>query len=477
MTGARLAGPLLLAATVAVSAQAPDRSRPPVPGDPPELRLPPIQQGELSNGLPVWLVEAREVPIVQVDLLVRAGAADDPVDAFGVARMTATMLDEGAGGLSALELADAIEFLGASLTIGGGFDSTTIRLNTPVARLGDALPLLADVALRPSFPQEDLDRIREERLTDLLQTRDNPAALVTPAFNRVVFGPEHRYGISATGTEATLSAMTRQDLIDFHAAYFQPGNAVLVVVGDTTMDAVRPLLEDAFGVWRDERPVVHTHVAEAPQLVERQVYLLDVPGAAQSQIHIGWVGVSRSTPDYFALEVLNTVLGGSFTSRLNQNLREEHGYTYGAGSGFQMRRSAGVFVAAAGVQTDATAAALTEFFNEFTAILDPVPDKELTGAKNYRALRFPGDFETLRELSGHLQEQIVYDLPADYFERYVANIQAVTAADVQRAAERHIQPSRFAVVVVGDLVRIEDEVRALDLGPVTVMSVEEALGN
>jgi zinc protease len=186
--------------------------------------------------------------------------------------------------------------------------------------------------------------------------------------------------------------------------------------------------------------------------------------------------VARDTPDYFALEVLNTVLGGSFTSRLNQNLREAHGYTYGAGSAFQMRLAPGVFLAAAGVETSATAPALTEFFNEFRGMLDAVPNDELENAKRYLALGFPGEFETLRGMTGHLEELVVYGLRDDWFDAYVAQVEAVTAADVLRAAERHIQPLRFAVVIVGDRARIEDEVRALDLGPVDVMSVDEALG-
>ena len=478
MTTVRLTALVVWAAAALLGAQeAPDRSRPPVPGEPPELQLPPIQKGALSNGLAVWLIESHEVPIVQVNLLVRAGAGDDPADRFGAADLTAAMLDEGAGGLSALEIADAIEFLGATLRTSGGFDSIAVQLNAPGARLADALPVMADVALRPTFPEADLERLRQERLTDLLQARDDPTAIVGPAFSRVVFGTRHRYGISAIGTEATLTAMTQQDLIDFHAAFFHPSNAVLVVVGDTTLDAALPLLEPAFARWPDTGAVARAPVPTASQLTEREVHMVDVPGAEQSQIRIGWVGVPRSTPDYFALDVLNTVLGGSFTSRLNQNLREEHGYTYGAASAFQMRRSAGAFLAAAGVQTDATAAALTEFFAEFRAILDPVPADELEASKNYLALGFPGGFETLRELSGNVEELILYDLPDTHFEEYVASVQAVTAADVQRAAERYIKPLRFAVVIVGDLARIEDEVRALELGPVHVLSVEEALGN
>jgi predicted Zn-dependent peptidase len=216
-------------------------------------------------------------------------------------------------------------------------------------------------------------------------------------------------------------------------------------------------------------------VPAAAQVARGQIYIVDKPDAEQSQIRIGWVGVPRSTPDYFPLLVLNTVLGGSFTSRLNQNLREQHGYAYGASSGFDMRLSAGPFVAAAGVQTDKTAEALREFFNELNAIGKPIAEDELAKAKNYVALGFPAEFETSSDLSRRLEELIVYRLPESYFEGYVENVQAVTSEAVQEAAARYIQPSRFAVLVVGDRRTIEPGIRALDLGPVQVLSVDEAL--
>ena len=213
-------------------------------------------------------------------------------------------------------------------------------------------------------------------------------------------------------------------------------------------------------------------VPNAPQLGKRQVYLVDKPEAAQSQIRIGWVGVARSTPDYAVLEVLNTVLGGSFTSRLNQNLREKNGYAYGANSGFDMRLSAGPFLAAAGVQTDKTGDAVREFFNELNGILTPVPAEELAKAKNYVALGFPGEFETTGDMARKLEELVVYNLPEATFSNFVPSVTAVTAADLQRAAARFIQPEKMAVVVVGDLKVIEGPIRALNLGPVTILAVD-----
>lgn len=457
-------------------AQAPDRSRPPAVGAPPALVLPAVERRTLQNGVPVWIVETHDVPLVQVDLVVLAGSADDPAGRYGVASMTAAMLDEGAGSRSALELADTLEFLGANLATASGFDNSAIRLNVPVARLGDALPVMADVALRPTFPAPDLERLRQERLTALLQARDSPDAIAQRAFTRFVFGATHRYGTSAVGTESSVRALTVDDLRTFHRAYYQPANAALVVTGDVRTDAVMPLLERAFGSWQNASPAPRVQIPPAPQLAKGQIYLIDKPGAAQSVIQLGWVGVPRSTPDYFTIQVLNTILGGSFSSRLNRNLREEHGYAYGAGSGFDMRLSGGAFLARASVQTDKTAEALKEFFNELRGIsAAPVPAEELSRAKNFVALGFPGEFETSSDRARKLEELIIYRLPETYFERYVANVQGVTAAAVQKAAATYVQPSRFAVVIVGDRQKIEAGIRATNLGPIQLMTVDQAL--
>jgi predicted Zn-dependent peptidase len=469
---------LFLFACVTLAAQtAPDRSKPPALGAVPQLKLPAIQKRALSNGLPVWLIEAHEVPLVQVTLLLKSGSSDDPAGKYGLASLTAAMLDEGAGSRSALEIADEIDFLGADLGTSSSFDASAVRLGVPVARLSQALSVMADVALRPTFPDAELERVRQERLTDLLQARDDAATVAPMAFARQLFGPSHRYGTGAIGTTSTIKGFTTSDLKSFHAAAYQPANATLIVVGDLTADNVVPQLEKQFGSWRaGSTAPSHTTVPMAPQPAQRQIVLVDMPGAEQSQVRIGWVGVPRSAPDYFPLQVLNTILGGSFTSRLNQNLRETHGYSYGASSRFDMRLSAGPFFAGAGVQTDKTAEALREFFNELTAIGKPIPADELAKAKNYVAFGFPSNFETIGDFSAQIEQQIVYGLPDSYYADYVKNIQAVTAEAVAKAAATYIQPQRFLVVVVGDRKAIEPGIRALNLGMVRTMSVQEALG-
>jgi zinc protease len=469
-----LAAALAIAATAAAQPP-PDRSQPPALGEPPRLTLPAVQARELTNGLRVLVLEAHEVPLAQINLVIHAGSAEDPAGQFGIASFTAAMLDEGAGTRSALEIADAVEFLGAELGTASSFDGSAVRLNVPTRQLEQALPIMADVALRPTFPPEELERLRQERLTALIQTRDDPAGVVGPAFARVVYGATHRYGTATIGTTTTLEAVTPERLRGFHAATYRPDNATLIVVGDVTPAAVLPLLERAFGSWRAAEQGARTRLPAASQVAARAVTIVDMPGAEQSQIRIGAIGVARSAPDYFALQVLNTVLGGSFTSRLNQNLREEHGYAYGARSAFDMRRSAGPFTASAGVQTDKTSESLTEFFNELAAIREPVGSDELAKAKNYLALGFPGDFETLGDLAARLEELVIYGLPDDYYAAYTAKILAVTSADVQRAAAAHIQPDKLAVVVVGDRREIEAKIRALNLGPVRVVSVEDVV--
>jgi zinc protease len=460
-----------------LSAQAPDRTKPPVPGAPPAVQLPRIQKQQLSNGLPVWVVELHEVPVVQVNLVVRSGTADDPPGKYGVASLATAMLMEGAGTRSSLELADAIDFLGAALTTNSAIDASAVRLHAPVARLADALAIMADVVQRPTFPATDLNRLKQQRLTNLLQARDDPATIAALAFSRVLYGTSHRYGTATMGTATTISAFTADDLRTFYASAFRPDNATLIVVGDVTLSSVLPVLETHFGAWKPSGgSPAHVRLPQPPQRTRREVYLVDKPGSAQTQVRIGSVGVPRSTPDFFPIQVMNTVFGGAFSSRLNLNLREEHGYSYGAFSTFDMRLDAGPFSAMAGVQTDKTAEALKEFFVEMQAILEPVPADELERATNYVSLRFPSGFETTGDISRRLEDALVYSLPDDYFSRYVERIEAVTAADVQRVARQYVQPGRMAVVVVGDRKAIEPGIRALNLGSIQVLTIDDVFG-
>lgn len=455
-------------------AQSPDRSRPPAPGPAPALRLPAIQKGTLSNGVPVWVIEQHRVPLAQVNVILRGGSSLDRAGRYGLASLVAAMLDEGAGARSALELADAVDFLGADLSTTSTFDYSAVRLSTPVKNLTPALALLADVVLRPTFPAAELERLKKERLAALVQARDNPAQIIGYAFPRVVFGPTYRYGSPASGLAPAIEAITAGEVRAFYKEHYVSGNATIVVTGDVTLATVKAELDAAFAGWPSSGPgSAAAPLPAAPQLTRREIVLVDKPGAAQSQIRIGWVGVARATPEYATLEVLNALLGGSFSSRLNQNLREKNGYTYGAASMFDMRSAPGPFLATAGVQTDKTADALREFFVELTGIQKPIPAAEVEKAKNYVALGFPAEFETTRALAQKLEQLIVYNLPEGTYQSFVDAVEKVTPADVQKAAARYIQADRMAVVIVGDVKAIEPGIKALALGPMRVVPIEE----
>lgn len=453
-----------------------DRSSPPKPGPVRPLKLPAIERLTLSNGLPVLLVGMHEVPVVEVILVVRAGAVTDPAGREGLAQMTADMLDEGAAGKDALALADAIDYLGATLETDATWDTSTLRLRVPVARLADALPLMADVALRPDFPETELERLRKEALTDLLQARDVPARIASRALAEAVFGPGHRYGRPQEGDATSIGSFSVAELRAFHQARYSPSAATLVVVGDVTATVI-PRLEQAFGSWAAPKAAAATPVISVPrQLKRRTLWLVDKPGAAQSAIRVGRVGPSWADSGYSAAEVMNTLLGGSFTSRLNDNLREQHGYSYGARSGFQRFRTGGLFFAASDVQTDKTAPAMTEFIKELARIRTPATPEEVERARSYAALRYAGDFETTAQVARRMVDKVVFDLPDGFFEAFPRQALAVDVSVLEQAARAAVDPGKTALVVVGDRAKVEAPLRALNLGKLKTLSIEAVMG-
>ena len=473
--------PVLLLALAGALAAAPllaqtDRSSPPKPGPVRLLKLPGIERLRLSNGLPVLLVGMHEVPVVEVILVVRAGATADPSGREGLAEMTADMLDEGAGGKDALALADAIDYLGAQLETEATWDASTVRLRVPVARFADALPVMADIALRPDFPEAELERLRKEALTDLLQARDVPGRIASRALARAVFGPGHRYGRPQEGDAASIASFTAGELRTFHAARYSPSAAMLVVVGDVS-SAMMPQLEKVFGAWSRRASELAAPLVPAPRQLEgRTVWLVDKPGAAQSAIRVGRVGPSWADPGYAAAEVMNTLLGGSFTSRLNDNLREQHGYSYGAGSAFQRFRTGGLFFASSDVQTDKTAPSLTEFVKELARIRTPATLEEIERARSYTALGYGGEFETTVQVARRMVDKVVFDLPDGFFEAFSPQALAVDTSGLEQAARATIEPGKVAVVVVGDRAKVEAPLRALNLGSLRTLTVEDVMG-
>ena len=447
---------------------------PPPLGPAPSVTPPAPVTRRLPNGLTVMYVRQPELPVVSAALVIRgAGNTDDPAALPGLASFTASMLDEGAAGRSALELADALDLLGANLSTTAGWDAAQVNLYVLRKNLPQALALMADVAIRPDFPAREVARLRDERLTNLQRGRDEPTVIAGNAFPALVYGSKHPYGRFAT-TSAT-RGLDRARVASFYSARYRPENATLILVGDVEPDAMQPVVQNAFGGWT-ARSAGSAALAGlgTPEIGRTTIYLVDKPGAAQSEIRIGHPGVPRNHPDYFALQVLNTVLGGSFTSRLNTNLRETHGWSYGAGSGFAMRRDAGPFTAQAAVVTAKTDSAVVEFFRELNRIrTEAVPPDELEKAKRNVALGFPQEFETTRDVAGQLAGLVTYGIDPSFLNTFVPRVMAVTAADVQRVANEYVRPDRAVVVVVGDRKVVEPGLRAIGIAPVELRDVGE----
>ena len=428
--------------------------------------LPEIQQLELSNGLRVMLVETHAVPLVQVNLVVRVGAAHDPADRLGLARMVADLMVEGAAGIA------SIESFGASINVSSAMHTTTVGLFTPADQWRSTVPLMANIALRPDFASADLDSKKISRLSDLREAHEDGQAIARTLFARALFGEVHPYGRSTLSTEAAIGMITTNDLRTIHTTYFRTNNSVLIVVGAVTAEDVTATLENAFGSW-EARPVPEARWPETDQVGEREVLLVDRPGAAQSEIVIGRISTARATDD--ALEVMNAMLGGTFESRLNQNLRELHGYASSVGSGFEYALLSSAFRVSATANTDSTALALREMFHEFARMHESLPEDELHRARRHVAYRYPSRLHSVRGIAEGVQDRWLYDLPFDGMNGYVDRVLAVSGNDVERVAREHIVPDRMIVVVVGDRATIEDEIRLLDLGLIRHVSIEEVL--
>lgn len=460
--------PVTVATPVAAPADTPQK--PPTLPAPKSLALPPVVERTLPNGLRLLVVEHHELPLVDMILLVRSGHEVDPPRHAGLSSMVAAMLDEGAGKRNALQIADQSAYLGVRLGTGSGWDQSSVSLHAPTTQLDSALALFADVALRPTFPQAELERLRAERVTGIIQNRDRPTVIADQAFASLVYGGDHPYGRPTVGTEASIKQITRADVLRFYQTYFRPNNATLIVVGDVSPADVERRVNALFGGWQ-RRAVPAASYGRTPAGHATTVYLVDKPGAAQSSFRIGTVGVARSTQDFFPLQVMNTILGGSFTSRLNNNLREVKGYTYGAGSGFSMRAQPGPFTARAEIVAAKTDSALLEFMKELNAIRDTVPGAELQKAKNYLMLQLPNAFESTSDIAQQLVPVALYGLPLNYYDAYAQRLASVTQADVQRVARQYVDPSKLSIVIVGDRRSVEAGLRAAKVGDVQLRGI------
>jgi zinc protease len=454
-----------------VNVEAEWRKDAPKPGPASALHLPVPQKFKLSNGLTILYSERPGLPLVTADLVLRAGSGANPADRPGLASMTARLLEQGTATRSALQIADRAADLGAALNSGTGADTAGISTHALSRNFPDALELLADVALHPSFPKAEIERVRSERLTAIVQEKDEPFSLAYRVLAAALYGPRYSYGTPDSGTAESVKAISQADLARFWQQNYHPNNAALIVTGNIKLAVLKPLLEKQFGAWKEGKSPEAT--MGSPETTDAKLILVDRPGAPQTTLACFSMGLARSTPDYAAVEVMNTDLGGLFSSRINMNLREQHGYTYGAFSFFSYHRAPGPFFAGADVRTDVTAPATTEILNELRRMRDtPMTPAELALSKDSIARSLPGRFERGTDAAATFAELFTYDLPLDYFSTLPDSINAVTAEQAQAAAQKYILPEKMIVLAVGDRAKIEEGLKKLNLGKVEIRDAE-----
>jgi zinc protease len=459
-----------------INADEPWRNEMPKPAAAKPLQLATPISETLPNGLTLILNERRGLPIVAANLVLRTGSDANPLDKPGLANFTAAMLDEGTATRNALQIADEVAQLGASLGIGSSMDATTLSVRSLSKNFSSAVDLLADVTLHPSFPAEEIDRQRASRLATLVQQRDNPNQVAAQVTASALYGPKHPYGYIEIGTEAALKSLSRADMEGFWKQNFVPNNAALVVAGDISMTELKVLAEKAFGGWQKGTPA--QPALGAPATTSARVVIVDKPGSPQTQLRVASIGAPRSSPDFRPLQVMNLALGGLFSSRINMNLREEHGYTYGANSQFSFRRAAGPFQIASGVRTDVTGPAVDEIFKEVRGMIDkPVSAEELKKAKDSLANSLPGAFESSANAVNNFSNVFIYNLGLDYYTRYAEQVNAVTTDQALAVSKKYLVPANMVVVAVGDRAKIEPELKKLNLGAVEIRDTEGKPGS
>jgi zinc protease len=448
-----------------------DRSRLPEPTATRTLPFPAIEKSALPNGMRVWTVHHTQVPLVAFTLLVRRGAASDPPGQEGLAAVTADMLDEGSGDRSAIEMHEELARLGAQFDIDIGSDATVASV-TVLSRFAQrALALLSDIVVRPALREHDFARVRQLRLHRLTQMRDMPGAVADRAFLKLLYGA-HPYGHSPIGNETSLATMHVDDVRAFHARAIRPSTATLIAVGDCDHDGIVRHASEAFGDWDGVSDAEVAPGGALPQAA--RINVVPRPRAPQSELRIGQVAVGRDTPDYHALVLANTILGGQFVSRINLNLREDKGLTYGARTAFEFRRLSGPFVLQVSVQTSGTAKAISESIGEIAGIRGshPVTPDELALGIAALTRGYARSFETGEQIGRAALQLALYDLPDDYFEQFVPRIERVTSDEVSRVMERHVDPLGLTTLIVGDFDAIGRDLGGLGLGEPVVLSAE-----
>jgi zinc protease len=439
----------------------------PQPGPAPKFALPPFKRAKLSNGLELIVVERHELPLVAMNLVFPVGRAIDSNESAGLASMTTSVWDEGTKTRTAEQTADELGRIGATVGFSSGWDTTSARLFSLKRHLPAALEIYADMLINPIFPQSELEREKKMALSRLLQARNEPTALAQLAIGPALYGEKNPYGQPALGTTKSIESIDRDMLVKFYKQC-RPNGAALIAVGDITADELKKELEKAFAGWTSEQsPKMAADAFPIPPTRPTRIVLIDKPGAAQSVITVARLGAMRDSPDYYSLNVMNAMLGGQFMSRLNMNLREDKGYTYGARSAFEWRVHApGPFVASSSVKTDVTAAALAEFLKEIDGIrgAKAIAADELDASKDYLTRGFPGEFETASQIAQRLETLVEFHLSDDYYNTMIPKLKAVTAAEALAAAKKYIHPDALSIIVVADREKVEKSLSELPVG-------------
>lgn len=451
-----------------------DRSKLPALGTPPQLTLPPLTRDTLSNGLRVVLAERHNVPVVQMNLIVDAGYAADSLAKPGTAKLALGMIDEGTQSLDSLQIAKRAQELGASIGSGSSLDTSYITLNALKAKLPESLDLFSDVLLNPTFPQSELNRIKPQMQAAIQQERAQPYGIASRIYPKLIYGEGHAYAnpLSGNGTEESIASLTRDELQAFYKRWVRPDNATLLVVGDTTMAQIKPLLEQRLAGWKapaDAKPVKNLATAALQQ--KPRIFLINRTGSEQSLILAAEVAPPRNDPDHLAMVTVNTAMGGNFVSRMNMNLREDKHWAYGAFTVLSNAKGQRPFFVYAPVQTDKTAESMKEALKELRNVLGPEPltPAEIKFAKDSIVLSLPGENETAGEVASSYNNILVYGLPDSYYNDLVGNVNSLTPAALSSAAGKLIHPDSLTWIVVGDLSKIEEPVRKLNFGEVTVL--------
>ena len=469
----RLSTALIVGAVLGATPLAAQVTTPPPLGAAPTLTIPTLERATLPNGLKILVARNAEVPVVDARLLIDGGARTSGAPP-GLATFTASLLTEGADGMNALQLAEEIAFLGASVNAGASWENFAVTVRAPKRTFDQALGIASKVLLKPNFAAADVHRMRDLRLASFLQAKDQPGAVAQRVFYRNVYPATHPLHVSITGDSASTAPLDSATVRAFWTRAANPARATLVLTGDVTLAEAQAWATKHFGTWRaPANPAMRapaTSVAAAPHHATR-VILVDKPDAAQSVILIGAPGVAKSSPDYAAITVMNTILGGSFSSRLNDILREQLGYSYGAGSNFSWSPVPGPFIASSQVRTNVTDSSLAVFFREFEKVrTEQVSADELARGRNYLVLGALGDYETAGDIAGAITTSVVFNEPLSAAAAELRAINAVTAAQVQAAAQKYLDPKQLTIVVVGDIAKIRPGIEKLNLGPIEVQT-------